>query len=84
MGKLIDTTLEFVCINPICKNKLHLKYSEVVHKGRIKCMRCNSETIFAQASRTSFQKAITDYERAEKKLEEALDTLLSKAQMNIR
>jgi hypothetical protein len=58
-----------------------LKYSDAINKGKIQCSHCKGEIVFTPATRNMLKSAIYDYEKAEKKIEESINQLLTKAQM---
>ena len=79
MENISDTIREFKCPSPICNNKLKMKYSDAINRGKIQCPKCKSEIVFIAASRNMLKSAIYDYEKAEKKIEESVNQLLAKA-----
>lgn len=69
---------------PGCKREMEATYYDVYSKREAKCRRCGSSYKFDSSGAVNVKRALEEKERAEKKLEEAINNICDKADIQIK
>ena len=82
MASYDKETLDLDC--PGCKRPLNATYYDAYSKGEAKCQRCGSGYTFDSGRKSQFRSALQNLEQAQKKVSEALQHLVEKAEITIK
>jgi len=82
MGTMDREKVQMEC--PGCKRPLEAIYYDIFSRREVKCNRCGSSLKFDFSSASQVHSAITDLERAQEKLEKAIQEAIHRAELTIK